>query len=148
MPDLFSLRRATTGDAQSISQLTAELGYVNSVDDIRSRLAELLNRDAHFIAVFEVPDGIGGWVAVEERLILESGLRGEIVGLVVGSRHRRKGVGKRLVHEAESWARSRGLRTVFVRSNVARVEAHPFYESLGFTRTKTQHAYQKELSNA
>jgi hypothetical protein len=32
-----------------------------------------------------------------------------------------------------------------VRSNVARAESHPFYERLGYVRTKTQHAYRKRL---
>jgi hypothetical protein len=34
---------------------------------------------------------------------------------------------------------------LFLRSNVLRAEAHPFYEQLGFLRTKTQHAYVKPL---
>jgi hypothetical protein len=32
-----------------------------------------------------------------------------------------------------------------VRSNVERVESHPFYEGIGYQRTKTSHIYRKEL---
>jgi hypothetical protein len=32
-----------------------------------------------------------------------------------------------------------------VRSNVVRAESHPFYERLGYVRSKTQHAYRKHL---
>ena len=41
--------------------------------------------------------------------------------------------------------RRRGLGVIAVRSNVARTESHPFYERLGYVRTKTQHAYRKHL---
>jgi hypothetical protein len=36
-----------------------------------------------------------------------------------------------------------GLAVVTVRSNVVRVESHPFYERLGHVRGKTQHVYTK-----
>ena len=35
---------------------------------------------------------------------------------------------------------------VFLRSNVARPEAHAFYPALGFERSKTQHVYRKALT--
>jgi GNAT superfamily N-acetyltransferase len=55
------------------------------------------------------------------------------------------GVGRNLVGAVESWARDRGIETVSVRSNIVRVEAHPFYQSMGFDRVKTQHAYRKKV---
>ncbi len=86
-----------------------------------------------------------GWIAAEHRMLLESGERVEIVGLVVDERARRQGIGKALVATAESWATARGIQTVFVRSNVARSASHRFYEDTGYERAKTQHAYSKTL---
>lgn len=88
---------------------------------------------------------LAGFVGLEQRLMIESGERVEIVGLVVDERARRTGTGRRLVAAAEDWARARGMPELFLRSNVLRAEAHPFYEQLGFLRTKTQHAYVKPL---
>lgn len=139
------IRRATAGDAEAIARLTTELGYPTSADEIEARLVALLARDNQFVAVAERSQGVVGWVAAEERLLLESGSRVELVGLVVATAERRAGVGKGLVLEAEAWARERGHKTILVRSNVIRVEAHPFYASLGYTLKKTQHAYSKEL---
>jgi GNAT superfamily N-acetyltransferase len=51
------------------------------------------------------------------------------------------------VAKAEAWARARGCPSLTVRSNVVREHAHPFYESLGFARIKTQHVYGKTLEN-
>jgi len=59
--------------------------------------------------------------------------------------HRGQGVGRRLVAEVEAWAAGRGLGIIGVRSNVARAESHPFYQRLGYVRTKTSHVYRKQL---
>lgn len=139
------IRRALATDADAIARLTSELGYPTSADEIRKRLAALLPRDTQFIAVAENAGGVVGWVAAEERMLLESGRRAELVGLIVAPSDRRGGIGAELVQDAESWALGRGLESIFVRSNVLREEAHPFYERLGYTRKKTQHAYVKQL---
>lgn len=142
----MQIRRARTGDAEAIAQLTTELGYPTTPDQATTRLASLLARESYFIAVAEVSSRVVGWIAAERRLILESGERVEIVGLVVSATARRAGVGAALVHAAEAWAKGQGFQALSVRSNVARVEAHPFYERLGYSRTKTQHAYTKQLA--
>lgn len=49
---------------------------------------------------------------------------------------------------AEGWALSSGFSSIRVRSNVTRAESHPFYERLGFARTKTQHVYSKTLARS
>ncbi len=87
-----------------------------------------------------------GWVHVEHRSSLEVGERAELMGLVVDATGRRTGLGRLLVGEAERWARARGLRQVVVRSNVAREPSHPFYDAIGYSRSKTQHVYVKTLS--
>jgi GNAT superfamily N-acetyltransferase len=141
------IRRALLSDSDAIAALASELGYPSSSEQIRARLQTLLPRDSHFIAIAENGGSAAGWVAAEERMLLESGKRAEIVGLVVAVNARRFGIGRALVREAESWARDRGVETIGVRSNVVRPEAHPFYESLGYTRSKTQHAYSKRLAS-
>lgn len=58
---------------------------------------------------------------------------------------RRRGVGRLLVSEVEGWAEAQGLAVVGVRSNIVRAESHPFYESLGYARGKTQHVYSRKF---
>ena len=139
------IRRAVATDAGEIARLTTELGYPASTADIAARLDELLASRSHFIAVAELASNLAGWVAAERRMLLESGERFEIIGLIVSRDMRRAGVGKALVRTAEDWARATGAEVIHVRSNVTRIESHPFYERLGYFRRKTQHAYAKEL---
>jgi GNAT superfamily N-acetyltransferase len=140
------IRSAFVEDAGVIAQLATELGYPTTTEQARSRLSVLLARESYFVAVAEVSSRVVGWVAVERRLLLESGERAEIVGLIVSATSRRGGIGGALVQAAEAWARAQGMQALSVRSNVARVEAHPFYEGLGYQRAKTQHAYTKSLT--
>lgn len=141
------IRKASLHDAPEIARLATELGYRSTAVEINDRLDKLMGRSDRFIAVAEADDGkIVGWVAAEKRLLLESGEKAEIVGLIVTEQRVRMGVGAALVKAAEKWAASRGLKQLTVRSNAERDASHPFYEALGFVRRKTQHVYLKSLS--
>ncbi len=142
MPEI---RPARSSDAPALTQLTRELGYDASQAVISARLMTLLTSERYEILVAEGESGLLGWVVVERRIALEFGERAELTGLVVSSEARRSGVGRGLVTGAENWARRRGLATVFVRADVTREAPHPFYESLGYHREKTQHVYEHKL---
>ncbi len=140
------IRSAVVSDAGEIARLSAELGYPNEAKDIESRLGILLTRQNYWVSVATADEpGLIGWIAAEHRLLLEYGERVEIVGLVVATTARRSGAGAALVASAEQWAAGQGVAIISVRSNIARVESHPFYERIGYVRRKTQHAYSKEL---
>lgn len=140
------IRKATPADAAEIARLSTQLGYPASVETFAARLHKLIDSPRHAVLV-AVGDGnrLGGYVATEQRMSLALGERVEIVALVVDSQARRTGVGKALVAAAEQWAIDAGTPDVFLRSNILRPESHPFYESLGYERTKTQHAYSKRF---
>lgn len=149
MDPLSCIRDAELKDSDEIARLCIELGYPVSPVEIATRISALRESDSHYIAVACGPQSrLFGWVAAEHRLLLESGERVEIVGLVIDRSFRRKGVGKALVSAAECWTAARGLAKIFVRSNIVRSGAHHFYEGIGYERTKTQHAYTKTVSVA
>lgn len=140
------IRKASLHDAPQIARLATELGYRSTAVDINERLDQLMGRADRYIAVADAGDEkILGWVAVEKRLLLESGEKAEIVGLIVTEQSARQGVGAALVKAAEKWAASRGLSLIAVRSNAERGASHPFYEAQGYERRKTQHVYLKSL---
>ena len=140
------IRPAQPTDAAELARLSGELGYSTSIEEMRAALGRLLPDARHFIAVAdEGSDRLLGWMHVEHRTSMQSVDRAELIGLVVDGSARRRGTGRALVAAAEQWARSRGLTTLSVRSNVTRQLSHPFYEALGYTREKTQHLYRKRF---
>lgn len=139
------IRGARSTDAAEMARLAGELGYPASADAMAERLASLLPDPGQHIAVASDGERLLGWVHVQRGSTLDIGVRAEIAGLVVDATARRHGLGRRLVAVAEDWTRTQGLPSLMVRSNVARDVSHPFYESLGFARIKTQHVYAKGL---
>jgi GNAT superfamily N-acetyltransferase len=147
MSELNRIRPALLDDAAQIAPLVSELGYSASINEVRSRIADLLGSTSGVVYVAVNCDSkIVGWIHVSIRLTLESGLDAEIVGLVVSTAARRTGVGKTLLFAAEEWAALHNLTSVVVRSNVTRTESHPFYEAAGYDRGKTQHFYRKVIA--
>jgi len=146
MTEIHQIRAAQLSDAAEIARLTIELGYSVSVQEISSRLTALLPSINYFAAVAEGKDSqLLGWAVVEHRVLLQSDAKAELTGLIVSASARRKGIGKALVAAAEKWATKHCLSSICVRSNVARLESHPFYQNLGYIRGKTQHFYEKQL---
>ena len=139
------VRKAKATDAAGIAELSGILGYPVAGETMLGRLEKLEGNHQHIVFVAEVNGQIVGWIHGAERELLVADRIGEICGLVVAEGQRARGVGRRLVEAVEQWSRGRGLEQVSVRSNVARPESHPFYEKVGYTRLKTQHAYRKSL---
>ena len=140
------VREAALADATRIAELSGQLNYPSVPADVARRLRELPQDGSH--AVFVAEDGAGrvvGWAHVFALHFVGSDLRAEVAGLVVDDSCRRGGVGKALMARVEEWAREKGLPAVTLRSNIIRGPAHAFYEKLGYTRIKTQHAFRKQL---
>lgn len=138
-------RAAQPSDATAIAELVAELGYPRDAAAVCERLERMLVRDDHFVLVAELEGNIVAWMQAHASDVLESGFRVEIVGLVVSAACRRRGVGRKLVVEAERWAAGIGAKAIVVRSNTQRTESHQFYPALGFALSKTQAVYRKAL---
>jgi GNAT superfamily N-acetyltransferase len=142
----FVIRRATSTDAAGVAALSGILGYPIDRETMQIRLEQLQGRGEHIVFVAEMNGEIVGWIHGAEHPNLVADRMGEICGLVVAEGRRTSGVGRRLVEAVEQWANGRGLDQVSVRSNIVRAESHPFYEKVGYTRVKTQHAYRKRVA--
>ncbi len=143
-----TIRPARESDASAIAILAGELGYATSTQEAEARLAAILGRSEDGAFVAEVDGAVAGWIHVFGTRRLESDPFAEIAGLVVASDARGRGIGKALVETAERWAADHGYASLRIRSNVVRVEAHRFYEGLGYDRTKTQAIFGKALPAA
>jgi GNAT superfamily N-acetyltransferase len=142
----ITVRWMTQNDLHAVAELSGELGYPSSREDVARRFDLLRSRVDHAMLVAETAEGrIAGWIQVHPVHTLETDATAEIGGLVVGASFRRHGAGRALVAGAERWAREQGFARIRVRSNVVRPEAHRFYPGVGYELLKTQHTYGKAL---
>jgi GNAT superfamily N-acetyltransferase len=144
---IHSIRRAREQDCLEIARLTAQLGYPTLDDEIRQRLKRLLASPNDLVLVAESSERLlAGWTHAFLSQLLESDYRVEIGGLVVDKNFQRRGVGRELIRRIEQWAAEHKVRQISVRCKTTRLEAHQFYESLGYRPAKTQTAFRKSLN--
>jgi GNAT superfamily N-acetyltransferase len=61
-------------------------------------------------------------------------IRGEVNSLGVVSTHRRRGIGRALMAEAERWLKDRGAGVIVLDTFLRSPESGPFYDALGYER--------------
>ena len=114
-----------------------ELGYPAWPDEIPARLKELaLDAQSSVVWIAELEGTVVG-IATAKKFpaIHQSAPVVWLTVLVVSEKARGRGVGKRLVAEAEEWARDQGARKIALTSALHREEAHDFYKRLGYEHT-------------
>lgn len=139
----MTIRRAVEADLESIVALLAddEIGAIReSPEDMAPyrRAFALIDATEHELLVVAES---GGEVVGTLQLTLLPGLsrrgslRAQIEGVRVSSSARGLGLGERLLRWAVGRARASGCALVQLTSDKSRVDAHRFYERLGFTAT-------------
>ncbi len=141
----IKIRRARSSDATRLAELSGQLGYPASREEIARRMKRVRPAARHAIFVAESESGVSGWLHVSVTPLLEVALRAEVNGLVVDENMRSLGAGTKLLAAAERWAAARGCKSMSVRSNVVRERAHAFYLRSGYEHYKTQKAFRKAL---
>ena len=143
----ISIRTGRDSDADAVTSLTAQLGYDVAPSGVSERLAHILERtDQRFLIAEEGGQPVG-WLHAAVAEFVEADPFVVIAGLVVDRNWRGKGIGRMLMHHAEQWAREQRCSIVRLWSSAGRVSAHRFYEHLGYTHIKTQHAFAKSLES-
>ena len=85
------------------------------------------------VLVSELGDGIAGYVKIGQMLPIESNRHVlEIKGLAVSPAHRRRGVGRALMHAAIVYAREAGARKLMLRVLGHNAGARDLYAACGF----------------
>jgi len=143
------LRNITIFDAQEIQSISNfELGYDVNLDIVKKQIRKLTNDNKHHIIIgFEnkQTSKIIGFVHAElyESLYMDTGLN--ILGLAVDSNFQGQGIGKKLMSSIEDYALKNNISYIRLNSNVRRIDAHKFYESIGYVCDKTQKRLIKKL---
>ena len=135
------IRDAVLQDCESIAALVKELGYDRTADQIAERLT--LFSQANEPPIVADDGAVVGCLTWHVTPVLHRPRPvGRITMLVVASRARGRGIGRALVAAAEARVLERGCGLIEVTSNQRRLDAHAFYERLGYERTSYRFARQ------
>jgi GNAT superfamily N-acetyltransferase len=72
------------------------------------------------------------------------GRNGQIIAMAVKAEIQNKGIGTKLIHKTENYAREKGCYSIGVCSGLKRTDAHAFYERNGYD--KGSYAFAKWLN--
>ncbi len=132
----LKIRDGKLSDAADLAALMCELGYETAGAEMESRLISILKDLRYKTLVALNDDKICGMIGtVSASSYLHNDLTGRIIALVVSRESRRRGIGARLIAEAEKNLIQRGITRVTVTARFEREKAHQFYEKLGYART-------------
>ncbi|MBK6938869.1 MAG: GNAT family N-acetyltransferase [Planctomycetes bacterium] len=139
-----TIRPARTDDVGAIAALCGELGYPMTTDQCARRFVALPELHVVLVAVDAARTVLGfAHAHAAEPLLLDR--TAELATLVVAADRRGRRIGHHLVDAIAAWAKGAGFLALRLRSNVVRVDAHRFYERLGFTRSKQQVVFDRGL---
>ena len=143
------IRNIKIEDAETIQRIcNISLGYSVSIETVMRQIQKLSEDvNHHYVYVYEDEklQKVVGFVHAEvyESLYSYAGLN--ILGLAVLPEFQGKGIGRELMHYLEVNAKNDSVSFVRLNSADYRVEAHKFYESIGYVCDKTQKRFIKRL---
>ena len=135
------LRDLKATDVASICEINKEaLGYSFSTEETASQLARLSQDSHHFLLGYEddASHELLGYVHAEVYESLYSKAGFNILALPVLPQAQGQGIGKSLLQGLEEEAKRRGYEFIRLNSADHRLDAHAFYEKVGYTCDKVQ----------
>ena len=134
------IREATADDADELVKLIGLLAHQVDADGVRERLVQLRAGDVSQLVAVE--DGkVVGLCGLHRMAAIHRNLPvGRITILVVGEEARGKGIGRQLISAAEEQLKAAGCELVELTSNDWLVDAHHFYQRIGYQPTSKRFA--------
>jgi GNAT superfamily N-acetyltransferase len=144
----MKVREFQTEDLPQLVHLMDQLGYPTSLERLESRFSNIQSQPNYHTLVAELNNKVVGMVGLCHNLFYEydsSYVR--IVAFIVDTDHRRKGIGEKLMNEAEKWAIEQEATHILLNSGnrEERKVAHKFYLNMGYKNKST--GFSKSLDN-
>ena len=133
-----------TDDAQRISDLIKDsMGFYNPPEVIKANLERILPLSTDIVLVAVYNGEIIGLAHAENYDTLYDLPMKDLMSLAVKTEYQNKKIGTRLMAAIEKWAMETGRKGIQVLSRTELVNAHKFYQSLGYELEKQQLNFHK-----
>jgi GNAT superfamily N-acetyltransferase len=127
-----TVRAATASDADRLARLLTDEGYPAGASDLAPRIDRFSRSESH-VLVAEAGDEVIGFIAFHMLPRFETDERfARIVALVVDPGVRARGIGRRLMTEAEAVCMAEGASFLEITAGHHRPDARKLFESLGY----------------
>ena len=133
------IRVCTLRDASEVARLLTQLGHPATTEEVEHRWPEWEEQGNSALVATDNSTSLLGFCQLHQTHVLHRPKPvARVTALVVDETCRGKGVGRALMAAAEARMRSAGCGLCEITSNARRVEAHAFYEALGYEKTSVR----------
>jgi GNAT superfamily N-acetyltransferase len=139
------LRLIRDGDAADLARLSGQLGFPITTERAEARLRDVAGAPDHAVIVAESGGRVTGLIELRRVRLVTAWRQVDVIAIVVDEELRGRGIGSRLLAEAERWAHDLRCGKLRVRSNNEREHAHSLYQRSGFQPARTETMFEKQL---
>ena len=142
------IRNFQLKDTSYLTELTNELGYETTMEQMTLRMKTIMQLDDYWTFVAVINEKVVGYIGLNKNFFWEQeGYYLKIQALVVNSQFRQLGVGQNLICTVEELARQTNAKSILLNcgNRDERQSAHRFYTKVGFEPKSI--GYIKRLKN-
>lgn len=133
------LRPARPSDGAAVARLLGELGYQCTREEAVERIMTVAEDPSQVLLVAELQGETCGLLSLDFMYYVPLGRTTcRITALIVSESHRKLGVGRDLLRDAEQRARAAEAARIEVTTASHRLEAHDFYRACGYSESSTR----------
>ena len=140
------IRNFEIKDTTYLSQLTNELGYDTTVEQMTLRMKTIMQLENYWTFVAVINEKVVGYIGLNKNYFWQQdGDYLRIQALVINNEYRQLGLGQKLIEAAEELARQTNTDLILLNcgNRDERQAAHKFYAKVGFETRST--GYIKRL---
>jgi GNAT superfamily N-acetyltransferase len=132
----ISIRKATKADLPQLLKLYRELQPDDQLID-ESMASVVWEQAVSSGVTYVVAESVGiivasCYIAIIPNMTRQCAPIGFIENIITAADYRRQGIGRKLLKSTVEYAKKQGCYKVTLQSGMKRVDAHKFYESIGF----------------
>lgn len=145
---IIIIRKFESNDIFNLADLTNQLGYYTTVEQMRVRMDKILRLSNYWTFVALTNEKVVGYIGLTKNYFWEQdGEYLKVQALVVDTKFRTLGVGQKLIDMAEQVAKQNNINILLLNcgNRDERQSAHRFYQKVGFEPKST--GYIKRLEN-
>jgi GNAT superfamily N-acetyltransferase len=132
------LRPVTEAELPLLATMLAEMdgNEPYPVEEVRAKWQEMQHFPDYVCYLAEIAGEIVGTLSLNVFPVLSGTMRPEAIAeaVVIRPEHRGRGLGRAMMRAAMAMAAAKGAYKLALSSNLRRLDAHRFYDSMGFTR--------------